>query len=398
MKKSKESESYIHLEATYPHKLLLCMKEICDGSKYPLQDQEEYLKSFHELFPNCPDEWKLLKTAYDKKVIDDFFAADREPYWQKRVTIQKNFLMLMGIMSERNAAALLESLMFIFHWDFFVKIKRKWNTKEEEWAQFHTQTEIDRTQKLPEIFPIQKESVSPKPNLDAAGLPGNDGELKKEETKEKVLGKEIHSEERFQERPKERQTENFEYTENVLEQKPEEVKFYQNMSLLQRRVLKKALSGDTESQCEMGAYYADPSGNHQDYKEAIRWYEAAAESGTERALFEIGRIYDINGTGIDGEKDKALKIYRKLAVSGYPTAQCILGMKYRLGDGVRENLKEAARWLERSALQGHDAAIRNLADLYRSTGELKKAEKWYSIGAANGDEYCIRGFGKKVRR
>lgn len=398
MKKSKESESYIHLEATYPHKLLLCMKEICDGSKYPLQDQKEYLKSFHELFPNCPDEWELLKTAYDKKVIDDFFAADREPYWQKRVTIQKNFLMLMGIMSERNAAALLESLMFIFHWDFFVKIKRKWNAREEEWAQFHTQTEIDRTQKLPEIFPIQKKSVSPEPNLDAAGLPENDGELRNEETEEKVLGKEINSEERFQEIPKETQTEDFEYTGNVLRQKPQEVKFYQNMSLLQRRVLKKALSGDTESQCEMGAYYADPSGGHQDYKEAIRWYEAAAESGTERALFEIGRIYDINGTGIDGEKDKALKIYRKLAVSGYPTAQCILGMKYRLGDGVRENLKEAAKWLERSALQGHDAAIRNLADLYRSTGELKKAERWYRIGAANGDEYCIRGFGKKVRR
>lgn len=398
MKKSKESESYIHLEATYPHKLLLCMKEICDGSKYPLQDQKEYLKSFHELFPNCPDEWELLKTAYDKKVIDDFFAADREPYWQKRVTIQKNFLMLMGLMSERNAAALLESLMFIFHWDFFVKIKRKWNAREEEWAQFHTQTEIDRTQKLPEIFPIQKKSVSPEPGLDAAGLPKNDGELRNEETEEKVLGKEMNSEERFQEIPKEKQTEDFEYTGNVLRQKPQEVKFYQNMSLLQRRVLKKALSGDTESQCEMGAYYADPSGGHQDYKEAIRWYEAAAESGTERALFEIGRIYDINGTGIDGEKDKALKIYRKLAVSGYPTAQCILGMKYRLGDGVRENLKEAAKWLERSALQGHDAAIRNLADLYRSTGELKKAEKWYRIGAANGDEYCIRGFGKKVRR
>ncbi len=30
--------------------------------------------------------------------------------------------------------------------------------------------------------------------------------------------------------------------------------------------------------------------------------------------------------------------------------------------------------------------------------ELKKAEKWYRIGAAKGDEYCIRGFGKKVHR
>ena len=316
----------------------------------------------------------------------------------------------MGIMSERNAAALLESLMFIFHWDFFVKIKRRWNTKEEEWAQFHTQTEIDRTQKLPEIFPLQKKSADLEFGPDPAGSPENDGDAVlsaanpwastggSEETEEKVFWEEINSEELFQETPKERQSKDFEYTGNVLKQKPEEVKFYQKMSLLQRRLLKKALSGDTESQCEMGAYYADQSGGHLDYREAIRWYEAAAEKGTERALFEIGRIYDINGAGIGGEKDKALKIYRKLAVRGYPTAQCVLGMKYRLGDGVRENLKEAAKWLERSALQGHDAAIRNLADLYRSTGELKKAEKWYSIGAAKGDEYCIRGFGKKVHR
>lgn len=411
MKESKESKSYIHLEANYPHKLLLCMKEICDGDKNPLQNQEEYLKSFQELFPNCPDEWGLLKTAYDKKVIDDFFAADREPYWQKRVTIQKNFLMLMGVMSERNAAALLESLMFIFHWDFFVKIKRRWDTKEEEWAQFHTQTEIDRTQKLPEILPIQKKSPEPEPGPDASGLPENGGEpgeimlngfsepdLQGEATRTAANPCVPDSDSEKREAPKERQREDFEYTGNVLKQKPEEVKFYQNMSLFQRRVLKKALSGDTESQCEMGAYYADQSGSHLDYREAIRWYEAAAEKGTERALFEIGRIYDINGSGIGGEKDKALKIYRKLAVRGYPTAQCVLGMKYRLGDGVKENLKEAAKWLERSALQGHDAAIRNLADLYRSTGELKKAEKWYRIGAAKGDEYCIRGFGKKVHR
>ncbi len=206
MKESKESKSYIHLEATYPHKLLLCMKEICDGNKNPLLNQEEYLKSFHELFPNCLDEWKLLKTAYDKKVIDDFFTADREPYWQKRVTIQKNFLMLMGIMSERNAAALLESLMFIFHWDFFVKIKRRWNTKEEEWAQFHTQTEIDRTQKLPEIFPLQKKSADLEFGPDPAGSPENDGDAVlsaanpwastggSEETEEKVFWEEINSE------------------------------------------------------------------------------------------------------------------------------------------------------------------------------------------------------------
>lgn len=390
MKESQEPKSYIHLEAVYPHKLLLCMKEICGGSKDSLRDQEECLKAFRELFPDCQEEWSLLKTAYEKKVIDDFFASDGAPYWQKRVTIQKNLLMLVGIMTERSAVTLLESLMFIFRWDFFVKFKRRWDNREEEQAHFHTSMGIGRTQKLPEISFTQKKNADLESGHDDAVLEHEEmeGETLAEE-KSPVLNIPPDAMPRLED-------EDYEHTGNVLEQRPEEVKFYQQMSLLQRRVLEKALSGDAESQCEMGEYYADWSGCHQDYREAIRWYEAAAEKGTERALFEIGRIYDINGTGMKGEKEKALKIYRKLAVRGYPTAQCVLGMKYRLGDGVVENLKEAVKWLERSAMQGHDAAIRNLADLYRSTGELKKAEKWYGIGAARGDEYCIRGFGRKV--
>jgi len=382
------------------------MKEICQGNKHALQDKEEYLEAFRELFPDCPNEWELLKTAYEQNVINDFFAADREPYWQKRVTIQKNFLMLMGIMSERNTAALLESLMYIFHWDFFVKIKRRWNTSEDEQAQFHTQMEIDRTQKLPDISSMQEKSMISETNKDNANLPEDDSAQEEPFQEEESQIMDISSdslsqwennqEEGFvEEKSGEGQEENLAQTKSVLAQQPEEVKFYHVMNFSQRRVLKRALSGDAESQCEMGAFYADKSGGHQDYREAIRWYEVAAEKGVERALFEIGRIYDINGTGVAGEKNKALKIYKKLAVRGYPTAQCVLGMKYRLGDGVRENLKEAAKWLERAALQGHDAAIRNLADLYRSIGDLKKAEKWYSIGAAKGDEYCIRGFGKK---
>lgn len=136
------------------------MKEICGGSKDSLRDQEECLKAFHELFPDCQEEWNLLKIAYEKKVIDDFFAADGAPYWQKRVTIQKNLLMLLGIMTERSAATLLESLMFIFRWDFFVKFKRRWDNREEEQAHFHTSMGIGRTQKLPEISFTQKKKLA----------------------------------------------------------------------------------------------------------------------------------------------------------------------------------------------------------------------------------------------
>lgn len=389
----KKANSYIHLEATYPHKLLLCLKEICQGDKNLLKNREKFLTSFQERFPDCPDEWSLLKTAYEQEVIDAFFAVDDTKHWQKRVIIQRKFLVLMGVLSERSTAVLLESLMFLFHWDFFVKVKRRWNISTEEQALFHAEnlpaiSPIPENHKISEIkyehieqleHAVTEEKAPLKEEIENGNIP-TDSILQWEE--ENIS--------------EENKTEASMLEKSVLDQKPEETQFYPIMSLSQRRVLKRALEGDKESQYEMGTYYADPSGSHQNYREAIRWYEVAAEQGMERALFEVRRIYDINGVCSAEEKNKALQIYTKLATRGYPTAQCILGMKYRLGDGVEEDLKEAEKWLKKSALQGHDAAVRNLADLYRSIGEINKAKKWYGIGAANGDEYCIRGFGRKM--
>lgn len=389
MKEEKESYSYIHLEPTFPHKLLLCMKEIRDGKTVSLNNGEEYLKFFHESFPDCTDEWNLLKIAYEQNVIRDFLEADKKSYWQKRVTIKKTFFRLLKALSERDAAVILESLMFVLRWEFFIKIERKWDTGEDERAEFHEKMQIDPAQKTAEIPFARGDFAELEISREQVDFSRNDmaehGVFRKEDAQAFVILPDSAAEkEKTEDLSDKRESDEEQKGENdakkVLEQRSEEVKFYQMMNLSERRVLKRALGGDTVSQCEMGAYYADPSGRHQDYQEAIRWYEVAAEGGVERAFFEIGRIYDINGTNIAGGKDKALKIYKKLAVQGYPTAQCVLGMKYRLGDGVEENLEEAVSWLEKAAVQGHDAAIRNLVDLYRSIGEQKKAGRWDRIG------------------
>ena len=389
MKEEKESYSYIHLEPTFPHKLLLCMKEIRDSKTVSLNNREEYLKFFHKSFPDCTDEWNLLKIAYEQNVIRDFLETDKAPYWQKRVTIKKTFFRLLKALPERDAAVILESLMFVLRWEFFIKIERKWETGEEERAEFHEKMQIDSAQKTAEIPFARGDFVEPEINRKQADFSRNDmaeqDVFREEDMQSFVIpsdsAAEKKTEDLFDKKEFDEKQEGENDVKKVLKQRPEEVKFYQMMNFSERRVLKKALGGDTVSQCEMGAYYAAPSGRHQDYQEAIRWYEVAAEGGVERAFFEIGRIYDLNGTNIAGGKDKALKIYKKLAVQGYPTAQCVLGMKYRLGDGVEENLEEAASWLEKAAMQGYDAAIRNLVDLYRSIGEQKKAARWNRIGS-----------------
>ena len=77
-----------------------------------------------------------------------------------------------------------------------------------------------------------------------------------------------------------------------------------------------------------------------------------------------------------------------MAEKGLPTAQCILGMKYWFGDGVEVDYKKAAGWLKKAAAQKHDAAIRNLGDLYAAISDSENAYRWYKIGAAAGDDYC----------
>lgn len=408
MEETKQAASYVQLEATYPHKLLLCVKKITNGRKKPLQDEEVFLRKFRRHFPQCRNEWKLLQLAYEQNIIDDFFEADQKDRWQKKTMIQRDLLRLVKIISEKYAVILLESLMYIFEWDLSLNIKRVWENSEDERAHFHDRMEVHATDPrrvLDDIF-IRGDREIPERRhyegdveenrdvpVDSFGESVRDPDVTyTDREKASAAGAEKKTESVREELPAETEMAVSEETgrKSVTDQKPEQVKFYTAMSTTVRKTLRKALHGDVGSQCKIGDYYADKTSSHLDYQEAIRWYEAAAENGYERARFEIGKLYEIDGVCAENGKEKALEIYERLAGQGYPTAQCVLGMKYRLGDGVEENLKLARKWLEKAAMQGHGAAIRNLADLCLSVGDRAGAGKWYQTGAANGDEYCLK--------
>lgn len=83
-----------------------------------------------------------------------------------------------------------------------------------------------------------------------------------------------------------------------------------------------------------------------------------------------------------------------LAKAGFPSAQCTVGLKYRFGDGVEEDLNEAIKWFKRSANQGHVDAQRNLGDIYAAIGKEPEAERWYRRAAASGDAYSEKKLNK----
>ncbi len=165
------------------------------------------------------------------------------------------------------------------------------------------------------------------------------------------------------------------------------LKFEQLMTNSIRRDAKKAINGNAEAQCRMGAYYAEPDTKHTDIVEAVKWYQVAASQGNDKAQFELGMLYDGGQIKCEDYKKKAMKCYLSLAESGFPSAQCKVGLKYRFGDGVEENLQEAVKWLKKSAFQGHVDAMRNLGDIYAGVGKPKEAENWYRKAAELGDVY-----------
>ena len=134
MGEHKETEigDYLIIEATYPHKLLLCMKKVLSDKKVLLQEEELFLQKFAEQFPECENELILLKIGYEQNIIDNFLEANDRELWHKKVILKKSLRILVEIVPEYCAVLLIESLMFILNWDITVTIKREWKTTESE--------------------------------------------------------------------------------------------------------------------------------------------------------------------------------------------------------------------------------------------------------------------------
>jgi TPR repeat protein len=66
-----------------------------------------------------------------------------------------------------------------------------------------------------------------------------------------------------------------------------------------------------------------------------------------------------------GQYNRALALWRPLAVQGNPVAQNNLGIMYLDGKGVPQNMNEAVRYLSLSAAAGSSLGQNNLGGLYR---------------------------------
>ncbi|MCX4328173.1 MAG: tetratricopeptide repeat protein [Lachnospiraceae bacterium] len=431
------------IEPVYPHPMLLHISRLINGDESLLVDSRMFLKQYYEKYNNAENnadgsidnEILLLQLAYNKNIVSAFFECNKREQWRKRVLIEKAMNLLVSSVAEKYAAIIIESLMFAFGWQFRIDINRKWEVSEEERANFHEKTVFERnmqndlacriqiinnnrkidvseymdnetyTGKKPDIKDSSMDNAINSGNSPVTGyngskdsssetlVPGqdsyNDGGQQTAGASRKETALRENSQKENNLLYIQEEEEEDDIPDPVVEYKRmEEAKFYKHMNIRNKRALKKAFQGNASSQCEMGDYYAEKDGGHLDYQEAAKWYSASARKGYERASFELGKLYDQNPPEIEGAKDKAIRVYTKMAEQGFPTAQCILGMKYWFGDGVEVDLNKAIGWLKKAAAQKHDTATRNLADLYAAVSDSENAYRWYKIGAGQGDDYC----------
>ncbi len=98
-----------------------------------------------------------------------------------------------------------------------------------------------------------------------------------------------------------------------------------------------------------------------------------------------------------GQYNRALTLWRPLAVQGNPVAQNNLGIMYLDGKGVPQNMSEAVRYLSLSAAAGSSLGQNNLGGLYRDgkgvPRDYGRAMQWFAASAGQGNSAGMYNMG-----
>jgi TPR repeat protein len=125
---------------------------------------------------------------------------------------------------------------------------------------------------------------------------------------------------------------------------------------------------------EIAQMYEKGTDIPQNYAQAIKWYNRAAESGNASAKVQLASMY-INATGAPKDYARAIGLCRSAGSFGY---YC-LGHMYSHGFGAPADFNEASKWYHKGADAGNSASMLALGQMYwKGTGvELDRAESYY---------------------
>jgi TPR repeat protein len=123
--------------------------------------------------------------------------------------------------------------------------------------------------------------------------------------------------------------------------------------------------------------YRAGQGVEQDFKEAVKWYQKAADQRHATAQYSLGVMYQ-RGQGVKQDSKEAVKWCQKAADQGYANAQQNLGVRYGMGKGVEQNHVTAYAWASIAATNGDTIAPRFKSEFLEpkmTPAQIAKAEE-----------------------
>ena len=142
---------------------------------------------------------------------------------------------------------------------------------------------------------------------------------------------------------------------------------------------------DVEAQFNLGEVHF----KNQDYAQAVKWYQRAADSGYIKAQKQLFDMYN-SGFGVEKDEAKAIEWLKKAADVGDAEAQCELGDMYYLGQHVEQDYAQATEWYKKAANNGYRQAQYSLGDMYYFGQYVEqdyvKATEWYRKTADTPDD------------
>lgn len=131
-------------------------------------------------------------------------------------------------------------------------------------------------------------------------------------------------------------------------------------------------------------------GRHSQGEEAFKWYRLAAEQGNIYSQISLGQAYRY-GRGTKQNYSEAIKLFQGAAENGSPThiriAAYSLGTMHDNGEGVQRDFAQARKWYLMAAEQGDVDAMLELSSMYKNGRGVPQdsitAYMWFSLYAAN---------------
>ena len=137
----------------------------------------------------------------------------------------------------------------------------------------------------------------------------------------------------------------------------------------------KELGGDAEAKYILGVVYYEGTDIPKNDKQALHWFQQAADQGYSRAQYNLGIMYQ-NGDGTPINDKQAFYWFLKAARQGNALAQNKLGLKYALGKGTNQNFVYSYVWHSLSKANGDQTANLglDLAKKVMTSSQIQQAQ------------------------